>query len=110
MKFLHVTLSLLMLLTSAQGLSAGLMDASAGPVDMVQHAGDKGHDCCDQPDEPAGQDCCDSPTCGQCSGNLLALNINPGTRPPCHAAAVPVMDASRVPKHLTTPPFRPPIA
>jgi hypothetical protein len=110
MKFLHVTLSLLMLLTSAQGLSAGLMDVAAGPADTAQHAGGTGHDCCDEPAAPADQDCCDSPTCGQCSGTVLALNVAPGSRPPCHAAAVPLMDASRVPKLTATPPFRPPIA
>lgn len=110
MKFLHVTLSLLLLLASAQGLSVGLMEASAGPMDMTQHDSGAGHDCCDEPDAPVDQDCCDSPTCGQCSGSLLALNVTPGPRSLCQAAAVPVMDASHVPKRTAIPPFRPPIA
>ena len=99
-----------MLLTSAQGLSAGTMEASAGPTDVVQHDNGSGHDCCDQPDEPVDQECCDSPTCGQCSGNLLALNVTPGSRTLCQAAAAPVMDASRISIRTSSPPFRPPIA
>lgn len=110
MKFLHVLLSLLMLLASTQGFAAGLLDAPAGPTDRVHHEGDAGHDCCDQPDEPPGQDCCASPTCGQCSGSLLALSIGPVDRCLLYAGTAPVVDGSRVPKRIKTPPFRPPIA
>jgi hypothetical protein len=110
MKFLHVILSVFMVLTSAYGVVSGLDELDAGQAGTVQQDSSSAHDCCDEPEAPAEQDCCDSPACGQCTGHHVpALVLALAERPAACGGPVPAMTDTRLIGRITTPPFRPPI-